>query len=294
MALTLDGTAGITAAGVFGGAVNTNMVGGRLTLASGTPVTTTDQTAKTTVYYTPYIGDRIALYYSSQWQSVAFTEKSVAVPSNTNTPFDIFGYYSGSALALEAVAWTNDTTRATALTTQDGILVKSGSTDRRYLGTGRTTSVSGQTEDSDQYRMIYNYYNQVRRTLKKLDTTASWSWATASFQPQNGSNANRVGVMVGYVGPVVDLTMMSWATQSGAGTMYNGIDEDGTSVNDADAGGFSEITGRAQMIARLTKAPTLGYHFYQAIERGATGGTWYGSYGANTSQGAGITGSVII
>jgi hypothetical protein len=294
MSLILDGTAGVTADGLMGGAVDNNMVGGRLTLTSGTPVTTTDQTAKTTVYYTPYIGNRIALYYSSMWQLVAFTEKSVAVPANTSTPFDVFGYYNGSALALETVVWTNDTTRATALTTQDGILGKTGSTDRRYLGTGRTTTVSGQTEDSDQYRLIFNYYNQVRRTLKKLDTTASWSWATASFQPQNNSNTNRVGVMVGYLGPVIDLTMMSWATQSGAGTLYNGIGEDATNTNNADSGGFSEITGRAQLIARLTKSPALGYHFYQAVERGAAGGTWYGSYGANSSQGAGIVGSVIL
>lgn len=290
--LAITGT--LTADGIVGEAVDNNMSSGRLTLASGTPVTTTDQTAKTTVYYTPYTGNRIALYYSSSWRLVQYTEKSVAVPSNTSTPFDVFGYYNGTALVLEATAWTNATTRATALTTQDGVLVKSGATDRRYLGTGCTTSVSGQTEDSDQYRLIYNHYNQVRRTLKKLDTTASWTWATASFQPMNSSNTNRVGVMIGYVGPVIDLTMMSWATQSGAGSMYNGIDEDGNSTNDADSGGFSEITGRAQLISRLTKAPALGYHYYQAVERGATGGTWYGSYGGNATQGAGIVGSVFI
>ena len=34
--------------------------GGRLTLESGVPVSTTDQTAKTSVYYTPYVSDTIA------------------------------------------------------------------------------------------------------------------------------------------------------------------------------------------------------------------------------------------
>ena len=36
-------------------------------------------------------------------------------------PYDVFGYISGGALALELLAWTNDTTRATAVTLQDVI-----------------------------------------------------------------------------------------------------------------------------------------------------------------------------
>jgi hypothetical protein len=35
---------------------------GRLTLVSGTPVMTTTQSAKTTIYYTPYIGQACPLY----------------------------------------------------------------------------------------------------------------------------------------------------------------------------------------------------------------------------------------
>lgn len=58
----------------------------RLTLTSGTPVTTSDVTAATTIYVTPYLGAMLSLYYSSAWLSYAVTEKSVlATASQTGT-----------------------------------------------------------------------------------------------------------------------------------------------------------------------------------------------------------------
>lgn len=135
----------LTASGTGG---SNSICDGRLTLASGTPVVTTNQTAKTTIYFTPYIGKYIALYNGSTWDVIGFTEISVSVPSTTNTPFDIFCYSNSGTATLETVNWTNDTTRATALTYQDGVYVKSGATTRRYLGTGRTTGSSGQCEMS--------------------------------------------------------------------------------------------------------------------------------------------------
>ena len=41
--------------------------GGRLTLESGVPVSTSDQTAKTTVYYTPYVHNVINLWDGADW-----------------------------------------------------------------------------------------------------------------------------------------------------------------------------------------------------------------------------------
>lgn len=289
--LNLSGAA--TAAGLVGGAVDNTMVGGRLTLASGTPVTTSDQTAKTTVYYTPYIGNRIALYASGAWTLYPFTELSVAVPSNTNTPFDVFIYDNAGTLALEVVAWSSDTARATELTTQDGVYVKSGSTDRRYLGTGRTTSVSGQTEDSAQRRLLFNAYNRVRRTLKKVETTASWSYATTSFRVSNNSSSNYVDVMAGLAEIEVDLVNNQLATQSGSNTVYIGIGYDQTTGTDADTGGVMEAVGqRTPLVATLAHNPSLGRHYYAPVERGATGCAFHGAYGAAPSHG--LTGSVTI
>ena len=144
---------------------------GRLTLLTGVPVTLADQAAKTSIYFTPYKGNRISLYDGTGWVTHVFTQKTLTVPSTTTTPFDIFAYSDGGTVTLEALTWTNDTTRATALTTQDGVEVKTGATTRRYLGTGRTTGVSGQIEDSLAKRFLWNRYNQVERRLYKADAT---------------------------------------------------------------------------------------------------------------------------
>jgi hypothetical protein len=50
----------------------------RLTLETGVPVSTTDQTAKTIVYLTPYNGDQVALYDgASAWTTLTLTEKHI-------------------------------------------------------------------------------------------------------------------------------------------------------------------------------------------------------------------------
>src|SRR5574337_954655 len=48
--------------------------GGRLTLTSGTPVTTSDVTGATTVYYTPYLHNLIPLWDGQNWAPVEFSE----------------------------------------------------------------------------------------------------------------------------------------------------------------------------------------------------------------------------
>jgi len=135
----------------------------RLTLASNTPVTTTDQTAKTTVYCTPYKGDRIDIYNGSAWVLFTSTQMSVTVPSTTSTPFDVFIYDNAGTPTLELLNWSNTTTRATALAYQNGILCKTGALTRHYLGTGTTSTVTSQIEDTAVFRGLWNYYHRKER-----------------------------------------------------------------------------------------------------------------------------------
>lgn len=50
---------------------------GRLTLATATPVTIADQSAKTTLYWTPYRGDQVALFDGTRWMKRAFAEVTI-------------------------------------------------------------------------------------------------------------------------------------------------------------------------------------------------------------------------
>ena len=55
--------------------------GGRLTLTSGVPVTTSDVTNATTIYYTPYVSNVISLWNGNAWQTITFSEVSLLIQS---------------------------------------------------------------------------------------------------------------------------------------------------------------------------------------------------------------------
>ena len=89
---------------------------GRLTLESGVPVSTTDQADKVTLYYTPYVGNKISLYDGvSAWSTVTFAELSLDISAYTaSKPYDIWIYNNAGTATLDSTVWTNATTRATA------------------------------------------------------------------------------------------------------------------------------------------------------------------------------------
>lgn len=135
--------------------------GGRLTTESGVPVSTSDRTSQSTIYYTPFVHDTVPLWDGTQWKPVKFPETSLALSGLTSgKPYDVFGYLSSGVLALELLAWTGDTTRATAVTLQDGRYCKSGGKTRLLLGTIYTTGTTT-TADAAATRYVGNVYNRV-------------------------------------------------------------------------------------------------------------------------------------
>ena len=146
---------------------------GRLTAQNGNPIGSLDSTITNfTLYFLPYTGNRIALYDGSDWVLEEFSLASLSLTGlAANTNYDIFIFENSGVLTLEAIAWTNNTTRATALALQDGVFVKTGAPARRYLGTVRTTGTTGQIEDSLVRRFVWNYYNRIEKPLRKLYDT---------------------------------------------------------------------------------------------------------------------------
>lgn len=266
---------------------------GRLTLTSGIPVTTSDVTAATTIYYTPYIGNSISLYDGAVWNIRTFTQLSIAVPGTTNTMYDVFCYDNSGTPTLELQAWTNDTTRATGIARQDGVLVKSGALTRRYLGSFGTGTVSGQTEDSISKRWLYNYYNREIRPLAVLGA-GTWSYATNALRQANGSAANQLGIVQGVSEDTIYAQVIATVTSSTPVNVAVGIGIDSTTVNSANIFGSGNLPfagGYAQSpTAEYTGFVTAGRHAITWLERGGGAGaqTWFGVNG-NYFQ-SGITG----
>lgn len=261
---------------------------GRLTLTSGTPVTTSDVTAATTVYFTPANGEKITLY-NSRWRLYTFSELSVSVPATTTTPFDIFAYDNSGVVALEALSWTNDTTRATDLTTQNGILVKSGAATRRYLGTGRTTSSSGQTEDSQSKRFLWNSCNRIPRILLAVQTTQSWTYTTATWRPANNdttTGVTRVEYVIGRsTEPISLYAFCPSGLNSSLGNAAIGIGINSTSANSSDLYGGSGYDGYI-FRAIYQAVPSEGYSYAQFLEYSSSSGTttWSAAYNTGARQ----------
>jgi hypothetical protein len=240
--------------------VYTNTCQGRLTLTSGTPVTTSDVTGAGSVYFTPYNGGQIALYTSSVWTIYTFTEITLSLSGLTTTqPYDVFAYDSSGTVTLEAVAWSSATARATALTTQNGVYVKSGATDRRYIGTIRMQA-TGQCEDSVLRRFVWNNQNRVSRKLLVTDSTNSWSDTNnTTWHSLNSSTANRVEFVIGSSEEVVALRHYLYA--SGL-SCYPGIALDSTSANDCDLKTF-HVLATTPVVTEFLKPVAVGYHYLQ-------------------------------
>jgi hypothetical protein len=86
------------------------MPGGRLTLESGVPVSTTDQTAKTSVYYTPSVHNVVPLWDGYKWVPVEFSETTLALGTLTSgLEYNVYGYLSAGALVMEPAAWGSAT-----------------------------------------------------------------------------------------------------------------------------------------------------------------------------------------
>lgn len=271
---------------------------GRLTLTTATPVTTSDVTASTSVYFAPFRGNRIALYNGYSWQVLTFAELSLSTTGLTAAkPYDVFAYISSGAVAIESLVWTDDTNRATALTTQDGVLVKSGATDRRYLGTFYTFDNSGtvSARDTAAHRFVWNAYNRARRVMKVIENGSSWTYSTAAFRPMNNSTANRLDFVVGLAGDAVRADVHGMCTTSVDSEVAVGIGLDSTTVNSANLlSGYLPDSGMVYSgRATFDGVVSVGRHWLQAQERGYGAGTqtWYGT-NSSDNRSIGITGSI--
>lgn len=266
---------------------------GRCTLSTGVAVTTADVTGAASIFYTPYIGSRIALYDGTgSWNVRTFTEKTLAIGTITSGKnYDVFAYDNAGVVALElSAAWTSDTARADALTTQDGILVKSGTITRRYVCTFRTTATTT-TEDSARRRFLWNMYNRRPTTMFRQDPADNWTYTTATWRQANGGATNQLEVVTGQLEDAIDITVSSVQSNSniansraigigiGSTTTVSLLGTTGVFVNAA--------TYDTQIIARLVTAPALGYSFYTWLEWSTANGTttWYGDDGLGTAPG---------
>lgn len=248
----------------------------RLTLTSGTPVTTADVIAATTIYAALYKGDTIEVFNGAGWIEAPFAELSLSLSGFTaDKNSDVWIYDNAGTLALERTEWTNDTTRATALTTQDGRYVKTGATTRLYLGTFRTTSTTGQCEDSVTHRYVWNYYNRCARRCIVFEGTAH-TYNTGTWRAWNNNQANAdFEFVIGVIENAIDFHLSAGfgarvSTDGNPGVSIGLNTTTGSSSNEAL---FWGILGFGNLGFSDTLLPRLGYNYACVVEYTFAGAT---------------------
>lgn len=283
----------LEAAGGGAGGGNPYTFQGRLTLTTGTPYPTAAVTGAGTVYLTPLpLGNIITLYDgSSAWDEYTLTELSLSLAGLTaSKPHDIFVYDSGGGtLALEGVAWTDATNRATALTTQDGIYVKTGATARRYVG---TIYVDSSNQCNDEFdvatntnangrKHIWNYYNRILTKIKKV-TTTNHTYNSSTYRKWNNDNLLGIEYVIGVAEQLTAQVLFGGQQYNAATTdvAFDWSSGGGLFLDwyNASASAISGNSGGAVSLGGIG----IGYHTAHVVEAIIGGGTGNLNTGVHT------------
>ena len=310
--MVLDTTPTISNATIKGGNFN-DTFGGRLTLVTATPVMTSDQLAKTIIYYSPYTNNICPIYDGTYSVPTVFSEISLTLDATNATSgsvYDCFVYNDSGTIRLGyGPAWTSTSARGTgAGTTQiskvSGIWVNTVAITLRYSSiattsvalnqatyvgsfyataagqTGMSYSPTAATGGNNNILALYNAYNRVRTVARSSDSTSSWTYGTASFRSSNNSNSNRVSYLDGLAQSVSECRHICTITPGAAQTAYASIGWDSTTSN---AGGYgatyaqSNVAGTLPFTSYNSAFPTLGFHYFQALELATGTSTYNGS-----------------
>jgi len=241
----------------------------RLTLSATDPAPAADVVGASaaTLYLVPATN-----YLTDGNNFVVFTADSLSVSLSgiaAGSLYDVFLTGAAGTPALELAAYSRP------LGTLGNVLTKPGDNSRRYLGTIRGQS-AGQCEDSALRRFVWNFHNRVRRQLLRQESAGSWTDTTVGYRQANLSTANMVELVAGLPASLLDLwCFVTGSTAGGAVNVRGNIGEDNTTpVADFRPCMDPVTAGYAGMsMARLTKVPAQGYHFYTWLEYMGASGT---------------------
>lgn len=299
----------------------------RLTLVTATPVMTTTQSAKTSIFLTPYSGLYLPSYNGTNTLMVSTGgEVSLALDSNaghtgyqqSGKNFDLFWDDAGSRL-VTGPAWTDGTTRATALEYKNGFLCNAASMTAKfdasastatiaqdrglYLGTMRA-SADGQCSfiygassaggTAGQF-LLWNMYNRTTLTSFTNDSTDSWTYAVGTFRAADASTGNSFSYVCGQADEAVSASYSIMAQNDATSLAVIAIGVDVTNALTQASGQFRVAATVGSMIAGYSGIPGLGFHFLQAIEQSAAGNgtvSFLGDNGSPTRDLSGLTATV--
>ena len=186
------------------------------------------------------------------------------ISSASGTSLTLVGSVGNSAYTSGGTVYKLTNTRATALTLQDGVLVKSGATTRRYLGTGMTGGTSGQMDDSLLKRMLYNYYNQIPRMVS-VSYSTEHAYGTNSTRLMNLAAANKCWFVLGQ--PQDLLINIANSADGSLGAVGAAIDSTTSAIQEFMSTSSASLYTIGGAVGKQGQA--IGGHFIALTQRGA-------------------------
>jgi hypothetical protein len=296
---------------------------GYLTPTSGTPVITTEVLAGTSLVYTPYIGNLVPIYNGSSMIPTTFTELTLTLAAQhlASQIYDVFVFSNAGVPTLATgPAWTTPTAGSgargtgagtTELTRLSGywvnavqITARNGATTytiaanrATYLGSIFMDGTNGQLTCHRSWGAsrkwgIWNAYNRQPLHLKAGDSTASWTYNTATIRASRDQATNSLTVFQGLPEEVYELRFVQrFSIESdGAALGQIGVGFNSTtvmsgrraSINHTSDSNGGNMTVGASVPAQYLQVPSLGINTVTALEVATTvadgGGTmtWFG------------------
>jgi hypothetical protein len=272
---------------------------GRLTLTTGSPVMSSNVAAAATIYYTPYIGDKIPIYDGAKFVPFTFTELSNATAQSStgkagpaavanNSNYDLFVWNDAGTLRLtRGPLWTSDTARGTGAGTSElqrvlGIWTNKvaitngpGANLGTYVGTVRsngTATIDWHTGGvgaggTPATLNVWNAYHRVVVTPAIFDSNAAADvYNSATWKAYYGSNGHRISFVRGLDEDGVTATFTSGIIgTSAAGRIGIGLNATNAIAAGSSAGyvanGATGVTSSS-----YSGLPGIGFNYLQALE----------------------------
>ncbi len=280
-----------------------NLVG----VAGGGPIQgSSDVTAATTVFYSPYNGNQIPVWNGSSFTLLAFPELQLVLSSSAqlaSTIYDVCIFNNGGTAAIVfGPAWATSTagagSRGTGAGTaqliyQNGILVNAvqiaannGTTaftiaalKCTYVGSVIIDATSGQVTTHRAAGIqrkwgVWNAYNRVPILLSVSQSTTPWTYNLAVWRQSNGTTSDTAQVFTGLAQEQASATFYQQVSIIGSPNAigYVGIGINSTTAPSGMIGNFG-INGTnntsGEATASTTIQPNLGLNNINTLEYAA-------------------------
>lgn len=299
---------------------------GRLTLTSGTPVTSTSVSGANKIFYTPYAGSGIPIYAfnGSGMNTVRFTELTNTLANSAtgnagpaavvaNAAYDLYVWDTGAGYALTRTpAWSTINIPGAGVSTSRnlwGVETNNNAITNgpragfgTYVGSFMTNS-AGLVDDiygasgTGGVAAVFNLWNAFNRISVQTmvqDSTASWTFTGSAFVFRAANGSANIQVRF-FRGRNEDGVRAQYDAISngvgGGGTVSTGIGLDSTTTYTGTTGYNGNNTAFQSLTATYAGLPGVGYHTLTALECNSNTGTstWFGDNPGLRSSGLSAT-----